>query len=273
MNGLSLLERAAHIAPDLPIVMITGQADVEIARRAMQMGACEFLSKPFAVADLPIIVERNVTRQAMAQASQRTHKRELQDSYETVLDALLTALDTRDTETEGHSERVTAYCMVLADQLGVSAEERYHLERGALLHDIGKIGVPDRILLKPGPLTEAEWIEIRNHPAIGHRMCARIEFLKGASEIILHHHERWDGEGYPLGLRGEEIPFGARIFAVVDAFDSITTDRPYRSATSYDAAVAEIHKNRGTQFDPRVVDAFLAIPESRWRQVRDMGRI
>ena len=269
-NGLILLQQCLRIVPGLPVVMITGQADVEIARRAMQLGACDFVSKPFSIASLPIIVERNVTRTAMAQASEKTHQRELQNSYETVLDALLTALDTRDTETEGHSERVTGYTMLLAGQLGVSADEQYHIERGALLHDIGKIGVPDRILLKPGPLTDSEWTEMRKHPSIGHKMCSRIDFLKGASEIILHHHERWDGAGYPSRLKGEAIPLGARIFAVVDTFDAMTTDRPYRSALPYAAAAEEILKYKGTQFDPQIVEAFLVVPEARWNQVREM---
>jgi len=269
VNGFTLLERCLAIHPRLPIVMVTGHADVDVARRAIRAGASDFLAKPFSIASLPIIVERNVARRDLADASQQNHRRELQNSYETVLSALLTALNTRHTETEGHSERVTAYTMVLAEQLGVSEEDLYHIERGALLHDVGKIGVPDRILHKPGPLTREEWEEMRRHPAIGHRMCARIEFLRGASEIILHHHERWDGTGYPDGLRGGDIPLGARIFAVVDAFEAMTTDRPYRSASSYPAAAAEIRQHAGTQFDPTIVEAFLQIPESTWQAVRN----
>jgi putative nucleotidyltransferase with HDIG domain len=267
-NGLTLLETCLATHPDVPIVMITGQADVDIARQAMRAGACDFISKPFPIASLPIIVERNVARNELAEARRKTHRRQLQSSYETVLSALLTALDTRDTETEGHSERVTGYTMVLAEALGVSEEELYHIERGALLHDIGKIGVPDRILHKPGPLSREEWEEMRRHPIIGHRMCARIDFLRGASEIILHHHERWDGTGYPDRLRGEQIPLGARIFAVVDAFDAMTTDRTYRSARPFGEAVEEIRGCAGTQFDPKVVEAFLTIPEARWAEVK-----
>jgi putative nucleotidyltransferase with HDIG domain len=198
--------------------------------------------------------------------------REAQNSYETVLSALLSALDTRDTEAEGHSERVTGYTMVLAEQMGVTDEEMFHMERGALLHDIGKVAVPDRILHKAGPLTEAVWEEMRKHPVIGHRMCARIAFLEGASRIVLHHHERWDGAGYPDRLAGEAIPLGARVFAVVDAFDAMTTDRPYRAASTYDAAVAELRAHAGTQFDPRVVGAFLEVPEREWTIVRERVR-
>jgi putative nucleotidyltransferase with HDIG domain len=194
--------------------------------------------------------------------------RDVQNSYETVLSALLSALDTRDTEAEGHSERITGYTMVLASELGVTEEEMFHMERGALLHDIGKVAIPDRILHKAGPLTESEWEEIRKHPVIGHRMCSRIAFLEGASKIVLHHHERWDGKGYPHGLAGEEIPLGARVFAVVDAFDAMTTNRPYRAAAGYAAALDELRTHAGTQFDPTVVEAFLRVPEAEWTAVR-----
>jgi putative nucleotidyltransferase with HDIG domain len=199
-------------------------------------------------------------------------RREAQNSYETVLSALLSALDTRDTEAEGHSERVTGYTIVLAEKLGVTEEEMFHMERGALLHDIGKVAIPDRILHKAGPLTEAEWAEMRTHPVIGYRMCSRIAFLEGASRIVLHHHERWDGAGYPNRLRGEAIPLGARVFAVVDAFDAMTTDRPYRAARPYPEAVKELCAHAGTQFDPQVVKAFLRVEESEWNAVRERVR-
>lgn len=272
MNGFDLLTTIQKSAPDVPVIMLTGYADVETARRALNMGASDFITKPCNIADLPIILERNLTRQALAQKRHLTYLRELQSSYETVLDALLSALDTRDTETEGHSERVTAYTMLLADQMDVPQEELYHIERGALLHDIGKIGVPDRILLKPSALSSEEWQEMRKHPAIGFKMCSRIAFLKGAAQIVLHHHERWDGSGYPDGLMREMIPLGARIFAVADAFDAMTTDRPYRQAMSYDDACAEIAQHSDKQFDPAVVEAFLKVPEQRWKQILQLTR-
>jgi putative nucleotidyltransferase with HDIG domain len=271
-DGFELLRKIKAVHPELAVIMITGQGDAEMARKALVAGASDFVTKPCRVSELPIIVERNLARSALGARSNRTFQRALEVSYEAVLDALLAALDTRDTETEGHSERVTAYTMILAEQLGVPQEELYHIERGALLHDIGKIGVPDRILLKPGPLTEDEWIEMRKHPVVGFKMCANIEFLKGAAQIVLHHHERWDGNGYPDGIEGEMIPLGARIFSVVDTFDAMTTDRPYRKALSYEDARSEIERNRGTQFDPAVVDAFLSIPEDRWCAIRETSR-
>jgi putative two-component system response regulator len=272
VHGFDLLQTMKAFQPELAIIIITGQGDTDMARDALMAGACDFVTKPCRISELPIIVERNLARSSLSSRSNRTFQRALEISYEAVLDALLAALDTRDTETEGHSERVTAYTMLLAEQMGVPQEELYHIERGALLHDIGKIGVPDRILLKPGPLTEDEWVEMRQHPVIGFRMCSKIEFLKGAAQIVLHHHEKWDGSGYPDGLNGEMIPLGARIFAVVDTLDAMTTDRPYRKAMTYAAACDEILRHRGTQFDPAVVDAFLTISEQRWLAIKETTR-
>lgn len=269
VSGLDLLSQIRAAYPDLPVVLITGFADPTIARKAMSAGASDFITKPFRPHDLPIIIERNLVRHQLYQRRSLAHRHQLQISYEAVLDALLTALDTRDTETEGHSERVTGYTMLLADALRLPADELYHIERGALLHDIGKIGVSDAILHKPGPLTPEQWAEMKRHPEIGYRMCARIDFLGGAAQIVLQHHERWDGLGYPNGIKQDRIHIGARIFAVVDAFDAMTTDRPYRAALSYADARAEIAQQAGAQFDPEVVECFLSIPERRWIRLRE----
>jgi putative nucleotidyltransferase with HDIG domain len=182
-------------------------------------------------------------------------------SYDETLEALVNALDARDQETKGHSMRVSRYMMEVARALGVKpdSEQWLDMQRGSLLHDVGKIGVSDSILLKPGKLTEEEWTHMRRHPEVGYQMLKQISFLKGAAEIILTHHERWDGHGYPRGLAHDEIPLGARIFVVVDTFDAITSDRPYRKAKSAAAAQAEILNHSGTQFDPRVIEAFLDI--------------
>lgn len=181
--------------------------------------------------------------------------------------ALVSALDAREHETQVHSIRVTEYVLRLAREMGYPAQQMVDLKFGAMLHDIGKIGISDRILLKPGSLTEAEWVEMRRHPIIGHRILSEIRFLEKASEIVLAHHERYDGSGYPRGLAGDEIPLGARIFAVADTFDSMTSDRPYREALSYESAVGEIERCAGTQFDPAVVDAFLRIPSEEWSRL------
>jgi hypothetical protein len=184
---------------------------------------------------------------------------QLRETYDGTLEALVSALDARDRETKGHSLRVAKYMMEIAYHMGIEpgTEEWVDMQRGGLLHDIGKIGVSDTILHKPGPLTEEEWVDMRRHPKIGHDMIKEISFLSGAACIVLAHHERYDGKGYPNGLKSDEIPLGARIFVLADTFDAMTSDRPYRRALSSDIAREEIIRCSGTQFDPRCVQAFL----------------
>jgi len=186
---------------------------------------------------------------------------QVERSYDATLVALTHALDARDKETEGHSRRVVEYTRLTAIKLGISGDELKLLCHGALLHDIGKIGVPDAILHKPAKLTEEEWQVMRRHPEIGAAMVEEVEYLTEARRIILHHHERWDGRGYPFGLKGTQISLGARAFAVADTVDAITQDRPYRRGRSFDDAREELLVHRGTQFDPDAVDAFLALSE------------
>ena len=194
---------------------------------------------------------------------------ELRMSYDGTLEALVNALDARDQETKGHSIRVSSYMMDIAKEMGVveDSKEWTDMQRGSLLHDVGKIGVSDAILLKPGKLTDDEWKAMRQHPEIGYNMLRQVDFLKGPAEIILNHHERWDGLGYPRGLREYDIPLGARIFTVVDTFDSMTSDRPYRKALPTIDAMNEILRVNGEQFDPRVVEAFLDIYD-KWVEER-----
>jgi HD-GYP domain-containing protein (c-di-GMP phosphodiesterase class II) len=163
---------------------------------------------------------------------------------------------------------VSLYARRLAQQLGISEPELTVIEHGALLHDIGKIGVRDGVLLKPGPLTTDEWTEMKRHPELGWALLQRVDYLRPASAIVLEHQERWDGTGYPRGLGGESIVVGARIFHVVDTLDAITSDRPYRRARAFEDARAEIVRCRGSQFDPRIVDAFLAVPAEDWERIR-----
>ena len=197
---------------------------------------------------------------------------ELRVSYDGTLEALVNALDARDQETKGHSLRVSRYMLDIAREMGVQegTQQWIDMQRGSLLHDVGKIGVADGILLKPAKLTEDEWVVMRRHPEIGYNMLNQVQFLQGAAEIILSHHERWDGAGYPRGLAHEEIPFGARIFMVCDTFDSMTSDRPYRKALSTQVALEEILKYSGSQFDPRVVEAFLDIYDMWVRERNDL---
>ena len=193
---------------------------------------------------------------------------DLSMSYEQTLEALVTALDARERETEQHTRRVVLYSMALAKKMGLSDEELIEIRRGALMHDIGKIWVPDAILQKPGPLTDEEWVVMRRHPEEGLRILQGIVFFEGAVDIVGSSHEHYDGSGYPRGLVGDQIPLGARIFAVADALDAITSDRSYRKAQPFKAAYEEILRCRGTQFDPKVVDVFRSIDEEEWMALR-----
>lgn len=194
--------------------------------------------------------------QATLFAKVRAYAGELEVGYDSTIKALMAALDAKDGDTEGHSERVRALTVAVARELGLPEERRPDLERGALLHDLGKIGVPDAILQKPASLSKREWEAMQRHPLLAALMVSDVGFLEGAVPILLYHHERYDGGGYPFGLRGEQIPVEARILSVIDAYDAMTSDRPYRSAISHEEAIAELRANAGTQFDPAVVDAF-----------------
>jgi HD-GYP domain-containing protein (c-di-GMP phosphodiesterase class II) len=192
----------------------------------------------------------------------------VEESYQTTLDALVAALDAREHETSDHSQRVLRFTLAIADRMGTPDHLLHDIGRGALLHDIGKIGVPDAILLKPGVLTAEEWEEMRRHPQIGWTILKSIPFLEGAAEIVLSHQERWDGRGYPRGLGGEAIPLGARIFAIADTLDAMTSDRPYRKRQGFPDAQAEIARCSGTQFDPKCVTAFLSLHEEEVAALR-----
>ena len=196
---------------------------------------------------------------------------EIEAAYNTTLQALVAALDAREHETSDHSLRVVRFSEAIAQRMGMTESEMLEISRGALLHDIGKIGVPDSILLKPGPLDPTEWEEMRNHPKIGFNILKKIDFLKGPSEIVLSHHERFDGNGYPNKLAKDAIPIGARIFAVADTLDAITSDRPYRKARSFETAQTEIKRCSGTQFDPEIVRVFLSIGEEEFLWSRELA--
>jgi HD-GYP domain-containing protein (c-di-GMP phosphodiesterase class II) len=201
--------------------------------------------------------------QAELFAKVRAYADEVELSYDSTLKALTAALDAKDDVTEGHCERVSKLTSQLARTMGIPERSLVHIERGALLHDVGKIGVPDAVLKKPEALTEQEWEAIRKHPLLAGVMISKVGFLEGATPILLYHHERWDGTGYPFGLSGERIPLEARIFSVVDAYDAITSDRPYREARGHEEAMGEITRNAGTQFDPAIVSSFQRLMASR----------
>ena len=205
------------------------------------------------------IVVRDIAERRRAEAQIQRLNAELLHAYDETLEGWSRALDMRDRETEGHTRRVTEMTLRLASGLGFTDEQLVHVRRGALLHDIGKMGVPDAILLKPGPLTAEEWAIMRLHPGHAYQMLAPIAFLRPALDIPYCHHERWDGAGYPRGLRGDQIPFAARVFAVVDVWDALRSHRPYRSAWPDAQVRAHLLAEAGRHFEPRVVEAFLKL--------------
>ncbi|MDA8227925.1 MAG: HD domain-containing protein [Deltaproteobacteria bacterium] len=198
---------------------------------------------------------------------QRSLLQDLANANEETLLGLVSALDLREHNTRLHSQRVREYTELIADRLGVDEKMKRDIGFGALLHDVGKIAVPDQILLKPGKLTDQEWGEMSKHPEAGYRIVKRIGFLKDAAEVIHAHHEKFDGTGYPRGLKGESIPLGARMFMVADVYDALTSERPYRSPITYEEAAAEIKRLSGSQFDPVMVDTFMAIAPEQMQEI------
>jgi len=284
-NGITLLERMRAQQPNLPVVMVTAIHDISVAIDSMRRGAYDYLLKPFEREHLLSTVLRALEHRQALQENRdyqqnlelvvrartdmlRQAMEELEHSYDITLEALGDALDLKDSETEGHSKRVTAYTIALARAMGINPSQIKVIARGAFLHDIGKMAIPDDILRKPGKLSPEEQGVMREHSARGYHMLRKIPFLSEAAEIVFTHQEHFDGSGYPSGLRGNEIPIGARIFALADTLDAITSDRPYRKAQSFDAAREEILRCSGTQFDPTVVEVFLKVPNELWHELR-----
>jgi len=263
MSGIDLMKHAAHILPSLKVIVMSGTAEIQIAVEAHRAGAVDYLIKPFDQQDLIDAVTRTITQQATApRIPTDAH------DWNTAAKAFALSLDARDKETEGHAERVVAFSVRLGQELGMSGYDLISLELGARLHDIGKIAVPDSVLKKPGPLDEEEWTKMRIHPVKGQEMVRSMELPEMAALIVGQHHERWDGKGYPEGLKGNHISLGARIFAVADSFDAITSDRIYRRGRPYQDALEEILTFSGIQFDPSVVDAFTRIDPTEWERLR-----
>jgi HD-GYP domain-containing protein (c-di-GMP phosphodiesterase class II) len=240
--------------PDMPIVVLTGHTDVELAKDSLQRGASDFVTKPVNIRELPILIERNLTRRRLEVA--RLRERGAQVLFEAIK-ALASAVDAKDPYTARHSRRVTRLSLLLADAIQLSSEERYLLELSAWMHDVGKIGVPDSILTKPAPLTQAEVAIMKEHPAKGGEIVGEIEEFGQVADVIRHHHERVDGRGYPDGLRGSAIPLASRIILIADAFEAMAADRSYRRSLGREAAIRELQEHSGTQFDPSLTQAFI----------------
>jgi len=285
LDGIGLLERTKEKFPDMPVVMVTAVHDISVALAAIRNGAYDYLLKPFEREQLMATVRRALENRRL-KIENRAYQTELEAlvdakteqlrkamanlerSYDITLEALGDALDLKDAETEGHSKRVTAFTIAIARAMGLPNDHIRVIARGAFLHDIGKMAIPDAILRKPGALNPEEVAIMREHCYRGYQMLKKIPFLQEACDIVYAHQERFDGTGYPRGLKGNEIPLGARMFAVADTLDAIMSDRPYRPAQPLSAARKEIEKWSGRQFDPEVVATFMGMPDNIWEDLR-----
>jgi putative nucleotidyltransferase with HDIG domain len=286
MDGIALLERTKERFPSMPVVMVTAVHDIQVALQALRNGAYDYLLKPFEREQLLATVRRALETRRLkrendayrtnleALVAARTQQwknalANLEKSYDITLEVLGDALDAKDAETQHHSRRVTAFTIAIARKMGLPKEEMNVIARGAFLHDIGKMAIPDYILHKPGKLTNDEMDIMKEHCYRGYRIISRIPFLAEAAEIVYAHQERYDGLGYPRGLKGEEIPLGARIFAIADTLDAMRSDRDYRKAQSMQAVREEISLWSGRQFDPQIVKVFLDMPDNIWEDLRN----
>ena len=273
-TGLDLLDDIKSLDQDVMVIMISAVKDIESAIAAMSKGAYDYVSKPFKLNEVSFVANKALEKRRLVKENKEYQKHlekmveertielkqaldELDKTYNFTLRAMVTALDTRDTETQGHSLRVVRFTLKLSELMGINDKNTLKIyEYGALLHDIGKIGIPDAILRKPEKLNPEEWRIMKNHPTIGYNVLRRIKFLEPAAQIVLHHHEAFNGKGYPDGLAGENIPLGARIFNIADAIDAMTSDRPYQKALSFEKAAEELQHFSGKQFDPEIISIF-----------------
>jgi putative nucleotidyltransferase with HDIG domain len=285
MDGLTLLSKIRLDYPEMPVVMVTAVHDISVALAAIRNGAYDYLLKPFEREQLLASVRRAVENRHLkaenlayqtkleSLVSARTEMlrqalSDLERSYDITLEALGDALDLKDAETEGHSKRVTAFTIAIARAMGLPQDRVRVVARGAFLHDVGKMAIPDAILRKPGRLSPEEQAIMQQHALLGYQMLRKIPFLHEAADIVYSHQERYDGSGYPRGLKGDQIPLGARIFAIADTFDAMTSDRPYRAAQSVSSGRREIARQAGKQFDPEIVSVFQSISEQIWQELR-----
>src|SRR4029077_284359 len=286
MDGIQLLDWLRGYDPEIPVIMVTAIHDISTALQAIRRGAYDYILKPFEKDQLFHAVGRawqhrqlvtenknyqlNLQQEVERKTAELTDALELlTQSYDDTLEALGSALDLKDAETEGHSQRVTAYTISIAKNVPVPLPYLTVLAHAAFLHDIGKMAIPDKILRKPGPLDDSEKVIMRTHCEIGYNMLTRIPFLRDAAEIVLAHHEFFDGAGYRRGLRGEHIPLGARIISIANALDAMLSDCPYRNALTMSHAREEIRRCANTQFDPKLVEVFLTIAENHWIDLRE----
>ena len=263
MNGIDFVRYVRAHHAHIPVIIMSGAGEIEITVEAFRAGACDYIFKPFDTIDMADAVVRALNRPAPISEEQIREMR-----WNASAAALALALGCKDNETSGHAARVVHFSLRLGREMGLSHEAMIALKLGSRLHDIGKIGVDDRVLRKPTKLDEGEWEQMKQHPRKGMELVIGADLPEAAARVVGQHHEQWNGSGYPRGLRGDEIDITARIFSVIDAFDAITSDRCYRRAQNYEAALAELRRCAGTQFDPAVVEAFARVPPGDWVRIR-----
>lgn len=252
-SGIELAQNLMEMYLDIPVVLLTGFNDLSLVKYALDVGVCDYIVKPVKIDELPVVIERNLHRKIIENQHLQENKAE---TLFKALKALMRALDAKDPYTYGHSQRVVKLAMLMADELKLSSHRRYTLQLSAALHDIGKIGMPDKILKKAEGLEDYEINKAKDHPIIGSQILGEIEELSEVASIVRHHHERYDGHGYPDGLRSSAIPFFSRILSIIDAYEALVSDRVYHKALDRKKALQIILKNSGTQFDPGLVKLF-----------------
>jgi putative nucleotidyltransferase with HDIG domain len=287
-SGLDLLALARQLNWDCAVILMTGHAHMDQVVAGVRLHAADFLLKPFRLDTLELAIKKSYDK--LQAARRRRSERErlsaglkertaqlevtrqlLCDSYRSSLETLVATLEAREPETYAHSFRVRAYALHLATLMSYPPADLSRLAYAALLHDLGKVAVSDAVLLKPGPLTPEEFEVLKSHSIVGERIVNRMGFLQDAGTIIRHHHERWDGRGYPDGIAGTQIPFGSRVFAIADTLDAMTSNRCYRLSLTLDAARQEIRRCAGSQFDPVAAQIFDSVPDETWRVLRQQA--
>jgi response regulator RpfG family c-di-GMP phosphodiesterase len=284
MSGMKFLADVRQAYPKVTFLVVTGPDDANVGAQAIRCGADELIVKPFRQGTVLAILARAIQKRQLENQIENYRSNleemvlertgqlreslfQIQRGYENTVQAFGEAIDSADSETAGHCRRVCQYSLEIARLIGLSKNELTALVRGAYLHDIGKLGVPERILRKSGFLTEDERKLMQLHPSFGFNLIKNIGFLGDTAEVVLAHHERHDGGGYPRGLKGDEIPLNARIFSIADTLDSMTSHRSYRRASSFETALDSIRRLAGLQFDPRVTNVFLGVPKATWRAI------
>jgi len=262
-SGLDLLKTVKKSLINVPFVVLTGTNNIELLKKALAEGASDYLSRPFNINNLPTIIERNLERQKLEKEKNYLDNSKIMLK---TIKALITALEAKDSYTSGHSQRVASWAKKIGESIGLSEKDQFTLHLAAILHDIGKIGMPDKILHKSGSLLKMEYRTAKEHTVVGSRIVAEIDEMQEVASIIRHHHERYDGRGYPDGLQGEAIPLLSRILAIVDAFEAIVSQRSYREKQPIGIALEELAMHSGRQFDPELVDVFIKVLQKEKKQ-------